>query len=144
MITKVQGLSKLSRFASRINDRKASRVSIFDVKKCSGVGQLRWSRRQGFFKAVRWTWWVQQWKRKCSMVSGLWRQLHRSPYSKAMRCKKVRSRQCPDKILISWCFGLISCNIFAWSMEGKKLLVMCEALFALAHSTFHCFFQVLF
>ena len=37
MITKVQGLSKLSRFASRINDRKASRVSIFDVKKCSGL-----------------------------------------------------------------------------------------------------------
>ena len=48
-ITTVQGLSKLSRFVFRINDCKASRVSIFDVKKCSGGGQLQWSRRQWFF-----------------------------------------------------------------------------------------------
>ena len=44
----VQGLSKFSRFVSRLNDCKAFRVSIFDVKKCSGGGQLRWSRRQWF------------------------------------------------------------------------------------------------
>ena len=141
MIATVQGLSKFSRFVLRINDCEAFRVSIFDVKKCSGGGQLRWSRRQWFFKAVRWIWWVKQWKRKCSMVSGLWRQLQRSSCSTAMRCKNVRSRQCPDKSWISWCFGLISCKIIEWSMEGKKLLVICEALFTLAHSTFHCFLK---
>ena len=43
-----QGLSKLSRFVLRLNDCKASRVSIFDMKKCSGGDQLRWSRRQWF------------------------------------------------------------------------------------------------
>ena len=63
----------------------ASRVSIFDVKKCSGGGQLRLSRRQWFlmlFDELDECSSEREVERreavKSSMVSGLWWQLHRT------------------------------------------------------------------
>ena len=52
--------------------------------------------------------------------------------------KKVRRRECPDKIWISWWGVFVSCRIFALSILLKNSFVIDDSEFSFSHSSLHC------
>ena len=72
------------------------------------------------------------------MVSGPRFQLQKSSSVTPIRWRKVRRRECPDKIWISWWGVFVSCRIFALSILLKNYFVIDDAEFSFSHFSLHC------